>query len=559
MKLNFTSLFLTVAAMIITASSFAQTTGDYRTVSPAPNPGNWSDIANWERYDGASWVAAPSAPTSADGAITIRTGAVILLNLAVTADQLTVETGATLSVNQGAGFNLTLNNGAGDDLVVTGTINLGNAKAITGAGNFVLNGTFNWTDGTLSAPTTTALGSVTNLSGNVTKNLNASFTNGGTFNWATGASAGGINFNNGSLINNGTINEQFQSDRGFTIIGGTNSFVNNGVFNKTTTFQFFSNNLPSTNSVTGTLQGVGNFNFNLGTFTNNGIVAPGSSPGLLNINAGSISAQNTSLNIEVVNGSGAGVGHDVLNLTTSGPFVTNLTSVTLNVTEPGLSAPFQSYTILTTTGTFSGTFAAANIPSGYSITYNAASVVVTKLAFPLPAVWGDFAALSKGNAVTLNWKTLQESNTSHFAVQHSTDGKNYTTVTSVAAQGNSDLTNAYSFVHRSPNTKGNNFYRLQLVDKDAKIGFSPVRVVRYSNGQVKALVITPNPVSNLLNLSVQERVEMKLTDMNGRILKTQVLAEGNHSIDVSSLQPGVYVLNAYKEGALVETQRVVKQ
>ncbi len=562
MKLKFTSLFFGIAASFVTISAWGQSTGDYRTVSPAPNPGNWGDIVNWERFDGASWVAAGSSPVSTDGVITIRTGATIVLNLAVTADQVVVESGATLSVNQGAGFNLTLNNGAGDDLVVNGTLNLGNAKTITGTGNAVINGTFNWTEGTIGAPTSTAIGSSTNLSGNVGKALNSSFTNAGTFNWATGASSGGITFTNGTFTNNGTINEQFQSDRGFVIGGGTNSFVNNGTFNKTTTFQFFSNNVPSTNASTGILRGIGSFNFNLGTFTNNGSIAPGSSPGLLNINGGSVGGQPTTINIEVVDGSGAGTGHDQLTLTTSGSFAASLSNATLNVTEVGVSAPLQSYTIMTITGagsTLTGTFAAANLPSGYSITYNATSIVVTKLSFPLPAVWGDFAALAKGNTVSLNWKTLQESNTAYFAVQHSANGRDFTTLTQVAAKGNSDVTNAYSFAHATPNKSGNNFYRLQLIDLDGKISYSPVRVVRYNNGQVKALIVTPNPVSNTLNLSVQNEVEMKLTDLNGRILKTQVLAAGNHSIDMSNLQNGVYVLNAYKAGALVETQRIVKQ
>lgn len=559
MKRNSTLFIFTLAVTLGTLSLTAQTVGDYRTTSPAPNPGNWGAISSWEEYDGVDWIPASSSPTSASGVITIRSGATILLDIAVTADQIVIDAGGTLSVNQGT-FNLTLNNGTGDDLVVNGTLNLGNARVISGAGNIVINGVLNWTSGTMGSVTTTTSGSTVNLSGNVGKTMSANFTNGGTFNWATGASAGGITLNNTTFTNNGTINEQFQSDRGFVNGAGTNSFVNNGLFLKTTTFQFFNNTLPTTNSGTGTLQGLGTFNFNFGTITNAGSITPGTSPGLLNINAGSVSGQSTTLNIEVVNGSGNGIGHDVLNLTTSGPFTTNLSTVTLNVTEPGSAAPLQSYTILTTTGDFTGTFAAENIPSGYTVTYNATSVVVTKLSFPLPAVWGDFAAIAKGNTVALNWLTLQESNTSQFAVQHSTDGRSFKTVGFVQAKGNSDAVNKYNFAHQTPNKSGNNFYRLQLVDLDGKISHSPVRVVRYSSGgQLKAVVVTPNPVRATLNLAVQEEVEIKLTDMNGRILKTSVLGAGNHSIDVSALTQGIYILNAYKDGSLVETQRIVKQ
>jgi hypothetical protein len=46
---------------------FAQTTGDYRTAGS----GNWSNAATWQRYNGSTWLSAPSAPTGS-GVITIQ-------------------------------------------------------------------------------------------------------------------------------------------------------------------------------------------------------------------------------------------------------------------------------------------------------------------------------------------------------------------------------------------------------------------------------------------------------------------------------------------------------
>lgn len=558
MKHNFTPLYFTVIFAFVFATSSAQTTGDYRSVNAPKSStgGNWTDITKWERYNGTSWVAAVAYPTSADGVITISSNDSIMVDAAVTADQIIVSANGVLAVNITSN-NLTLNDGSGDDLIVNGTLLLRSANVINGPGSILVNGIFNWYSGTLAAPTTTAIGSVTNLDLDFGKNLNSDFTNNGTFNWVRGLTAGGISFNTATFKNNGTINENFLADGGFISASGTNAFINNGVFNKTTTFSFFNNGLPSTNSATGTLQGKGAYVFNFGTLTNNGKVAPGSSPGLLNINAGAISGQNTTINIETIDGSGAGTGHDQLNLTTTGPFTTDLSTVTLNVTDPG-TAPMQPYTVLTTSGTFSGAFATANLPSGFIITYNSNSVVVSKIAFPLSAVWGEFEATRSGNAIKLNWKTLQEVNTSHFNVQYSTDGRKYTNLTTISAKGNSGLPSEYSFTHASPLVSGNNFYRIQLVDLDGKSDYSVIRVV--SNNQTpNRILVMPNPVRNILQLITDENLEIRLTDINGRVVKIQTITKGSSRIDVNSLKPGFYTLSGYKNDKLVETQVIVKQ
>jgi hypothetical protein len=529
---------------------------NYRSNASKPGGGKWSNTANWRRFDGTNWVTTTELPNASTGTITIRSNDSLDLDIALTTDRLQIETTGILNVQTAS---LTITDGPGADLVVNGTLNLHNGQTISGSGTNELNGVLNWYGGTLSLQTTSSSGSTTNLSTNTNKILSANFINNGIFNWATGSTSGGISFNNATFTNNGTINEQFQSDRGFVSASGTNRFINNGTFAKATTFGFFNNSLPSTNTATGVLKGIGSFNFNFGSLTNSGQVTPGLSPGFLSINAGGISSQNATINIEVQNGLGAGTGHDVLDLTTVGAFTTNLNTVDLVVTEIGGLAPFQAYTILTTAGDFSGRFATATIPLDYMITYNATTVQVTKMAAPLPAEWGDFTALVKNDNVQLTWATLQENNTSHFEIQHSTAGLTYTTLATVPALGYSNLTHKYNYTHAGVGSNGNHYYRLRLIDLDGKTDFSQVRVIRFRNGLVKALIVTPNPVQNRLNVSVQEYIEIRLTDINGRAIKTQLLAAGNHTIDVSSLQAGVYILTAYRKGELVETQRIIKQ
>jgi hypothetical protein len=560
MRQKFTSLILTTMVVLICNTANSQALGDYRSVN-APKSGaggNWSDVTKWERFDGAAWVAAVTAPTSTDGVITIRANDSVRVNVAVTADQIVIATDGVLAVNIG-GNNLTLNDGAGDDLTVNGTLLLRGNNTLSGAGNMVVNGTFSWFSGSLGSSTVTTSSSVTYFSvpGLVfDKNLNTTLVNNGSLEWYVEGTTGLINTNNASFTNNGTVNLRFSANGGFGTSTGTNTFTNNGVVNKTTTFQFNNNNVTFVNNAAGILRGLGTYNIGGAGLVNAGATQPGNSPGILASPTALFFGQPASIGIEVLDGSGAGTGHDRLDLTGS----LDLSTLTLNVTQIG-GAPLQAYTILTTTGTFTGTFGTVNKPTNYDITYNPASVVITKTtSSPLPAVWNEFSAVAKGsNAVNLNWSTLQEISTNQFVVEYSEDGRQFSAIGVVPAAGNSDQPKKYSFVHRLQNTNGKNFYRIKLEDIDGKNSYSFTRVVKFAKGGIVPVVATPNPVTTTLNLAVQQTVTIQITDASGRIIKSMKLNSGNHTIDMSTAAPGVYQLTVLKDGKLLETQKIMKQ
>jgi hypothetical protein len=144
-----------IVVFMTTLSAFAQTVGDYR--SAAAGPSAWATAASWERYDGAMWVAAVAAPTSADGVITIQSGHTINIAATLSADQVIVEATAVLTVESSITF--TIANGADAfDCDVTGTIQ-NNAGTITttGALRFNANGTYkhNYTTTAGTIPTAT--------------------------------------------------------------------------------------------------------------------------------------------------------------------------------------------------------------------------------------------------------------------------------------------------------------------------------------------------------------------------------------------------------------------
>ncbi len=259
----------------------------------------------------------------------------------------------------------------------------------SGSGTLNINANAIWRGRTLSRNTTIANGVIVDLTGTTGKTLaSATLTNNGTINWLDG---GGIGWGGApAIINNGVFNLHVADYMGSA--GGTCLFTNNGTVNKTTagttSLAYVNFNNPGIvnvsngtlgigrttvtntgnvilqdgtvsivnyqanfiNSTTGFIKGNGSI-VNGWDFTNNGTIAPGVSPGIITITGPQILSANSTLAIEMLNGSGPGTGHDQListdNLILAG---------TLNVTEM-VSVPEGVYTIIQlTTGTISGSF-----------------------------------------------------------------------------------------------------------------------------------------------------------------------------------------------------------
>jgi hypothetical protein len=562
MKTKFTCLLLVLIVSFFYQFTAAQTAGDYR--SNFTTTGLWSTAAGWERFDGVSWLVAGTAPTSADGVITIRSGDSVRLNDVRTIDQVVVE-GATGAGNQGVlaifstGGTVTLNNDpSGDDIIVNpfGRLYIALATTVSGAGT-IHNTAGGWlvlrSGGIVGSATTNDGDLYIGGTGNGTVILTTTLTNNTAATWIDGNSSLSTG---ATFINNGTLTVLSNAaPLNFNNVSTGNSFVNNGTITRTNATGTLIVFPPFNNA--GYIRGLGAYNFSSGTITNTGNLSPGTSPGIMVLNPTMVTGKTPTVHIEIVDGSGAGTGHDRLDLTAA----TDVSGVTLIVTEI-TSAPITTYTIMTTTaGNFTGNFASTNIPQGYTLNYTPGTntVSVTKTMVTLPLVWGDFTALARNNQVKLSWTTLQETNVSHFTVEYSTDGRTYNAIGTLTAAGNTSGPTSYNFTHGIPDLQKNNFYRIRETDLDGKNNLSATRLVRFKTGKVVAVVATPNPMREKLQLAVQgDGIRVVLNDLNGRQVRTLNVAAGNHEINVSDLAPGMYQLSVFEKGELIDTQKLLK-
>jgi hypothetical protein len=167
----------------------------------------------------------------------------------------------------------------------------------------------------------------------------------------------------------------------------------------------------------------------------------------------------------------------------------------------------------------------------------------------------------------LFWETSSELNNSHFNVQKSYDGVQFTTfakLNSKAINGNSAVPLLYGTNDTRPQI-GNNYYRLEQVDLDGKKSLSNVINIVLDD-QLSQVSLSPNPATNSTNVLVYSEQNalgtIKLLDMSGRTVKTIKLnySKGYNHIDLSldEVAQGNYQVNVYSNDILLKSLKLNK-
>jgi hypothetical protein len=145
--------------------------------------GNWSSASTWESSsDNSNWINATLSPTSSANTIRVWNNHTVTINANSSADQLTVESGATLNHTNGITF--TLNDGSGNDMTVIGTYVI-NGTMPSGSGTTIVN-----SGGIVRADGNSSPGESDNFAFSTS---NSSFLTGSIFEWNSTSQFGSSN------------------------------------------------------------------------------------------------------------------------------------------------------------------------------------------------------------------------------------------------------------------------------------------------------------------------------------------------------------------------------
>jgi hypothetical protein len=172
----------------------------------------------------------------------------------------------------------------------------------------------------------------------------------------------------------------------------------------------------------------------------------------------------------------------------------------------------------------------------------------------LPVTILEFKALQNHQIVEIKWSTIDEANIHHFEVMRSKDGVNFEPIGYVLPAGGSAIAK-YVLVDHAP-MKGNNFYRLRIVDKDARFKFSIIALVKIIEKDNTHVTIFPNPVRQEYNVRItgfeKGIYRMEIVNSIGQVFTTKkiIIKEYDHIEHMKrdmSMSPGIYWLNVFDE------------
>ncbi len=191
---------------------------------------------------------------------------------------------------------------------------------------------------------------------------------------------------------------------------------------------------------------------------------------------------------------------------------------------------------------------------------------VAQSSTPLPIELTNFQGYRQGTINYLKWTTASEINSDYFAIERSRNGKDFETIETIQAQGNSNQPVDY-MTSDVGQINSINYYRLKFYDLDGSFEYSKIiSLTSEISSDLEISKVYPNPGSTELffNYSVLRSTNLTISmiDNLGRtIWSTDENVEGNgvYSINTSDFSNGFYILKIKSDDGYQEVFHWVKK
>lgn len=177
------------------------------------------------------------------------------------------------------------------------------------------------------------------------------------------------------------------------------------------------------------------------------------------------------------------------------------------------------------------------------------SIIGVSNSATVPVELVSFTGENSGTTTILSWQTKSEINNSGWEVERKSANSRWEKLGFVSGKGTTSESNTYSYSTMA--ISRSSIYRLKQIDMDGKYSYSKsIELGGMKIAEFKLFQNFPNPFNPTTVISFTlpkaEKVELKVMDMLGRVVKTlinnELRNEGLHQItfDASTLSNGVY-------------------
>lgn len=177
----------------------------------------------------------------------------------------------------------------------------------------------------------------------------------------------------------------------------------------------------------------------------------------------------------------------------------------------------------------------------------------------VPIVLESFDAFKNNCTATIVWKTSSEINTDKFEVEVSTNaGVSYKAVATIIATGTSTSAQSYKTNYAMQSGVVHTF-RLKSIDKNGSFTYSAIQKLECNSKSV--ITIAPNPVVDMFRVAGMSngRNTLNMYSADGKLVKTQVIANTFGDINIGGFAAGTYILNIVNENGTAQSERIVKK
>lgn len=158
-------------------------------------------------------------------------------------------------------------------------------------------------------------------------------------------------------------------------------------------------------------------------------------------------------------------------------------------------------------------------------------------------------------SVNITWATASEKSVASFVVERSHDGLTFHKIGAVKAKGESTILTRYMLLDERPLQQ--NYYRVQSVDQDGQVAYSPTVQIVTAFSVTNSLVY-PNPASGgtiTVAGADQNIALMQVYTASGVLIKEQ---RQKAVLDVSDLPSGWYVVRVEYRDRVVQSARFLR-
>jgi hypothetical protein len=177
----------------------------------------------------------------------------------------------------------------------------------------------------------------------------------------------------------------------------------------------------------------------------------------------------------------------------------------------------------------------------------------------LPVHFQSFYVTRQGSNSQLSWSTSEEMNNNYYAVEKSTDARNWKQVAVVMGAGTSALVNKYSFTDKNIDDAVV-YYRIRQVDMNGVTFYSAIRSLRINGiSQVTNIYSSSNKTVTIdFNSDVKDNVSIQLINMSGQVIVRKDFNQASYRliVDAMSASSGVYAVRVSDSKGWSEVKKI---